>query len=173
MANHKSSVWAVEARLQQHELAVAGDDKVLDLLIRVASREPLPHQQAEVLGERRFGIVDRLVLADETAQAFGDVPRPRLERRIWQHLVRLDGLGRKRGEVDRHREQRPQEERAEVGAAALRRLSSIYFAAARPWPTALARFGAPTLRRRSDRDKAPPMNITTAPSQMNRTSGWK
>ena len=38
---------------------------------------------------------------------------------------------------------------------------------------AFARFGAPILKRRSDSDKPPPINITTAPSQIRRTSGLK
>ncbi len=34
-----------------------------------------------------------------------------------------------------------------------------------------AGFGAPTRRRRSDSENAPPMNITTQPSQISSTSG--
>ena len=38
---------------------------------------------------------------------------------------------------------------------------------------ACARCGAPTRRRRSESDSAPPKNITSAPIQMKRTSGLK
>jgi hypothetical protein len=38
---------------------------------------------------------------------------------------------------------------------------------------ACARFGAPTRKRRSDSDTAPPKNMINAPSQMNLTSGLK
>jgi hypothetical protein len=36
-----------------------------------------------------------------------------------------------------------------------------------------ARFGAPTRKRRSDKDTPPPKNITKAPIQMSRTIGLK
>ena len=172
MANHKQQGVGREARLQQHELAVAGDDEILDLLVAVAGLQPLAHQQAEILGERRVGIVDRLVLADETAQAFGDVPGPRLERRVWQHLVGLDGLGRKRGEATIATDSAPEREgRGDAsGVEGVRHLLRRRRGLGRRPSRASAHRPAgagPTAT------SAPPMNITTAPSQMNRTSGLK
>ena len=78
--------------LEQHELAIAGDDEIHDLLIAVAGLQPLAHQQPQVFGQGRVGIVDRLVLAHETAQALRDGPGAGLQRRIRQHLVGLHGM---------------------------------------------------------------------------------
>ena len=63
-------------------------------MVAVALLQPLAHDQAQVLGERRVGIVDRLVLADEAAQLRRDLPGAMLQGRILQHLVGLDGVGR-------------------------------------------------------------------------------
>ena len=110
-------------------------------------------------------IVDRLVLADEAAQAFGDDTRARLERRIGQHIVGLHGLGRRREQKYRRRREEQRGENAARGHG--------YSAAETAAAFACARFGAPTRKRRSDSDTAPPKNITSAPSQMSRTSGLK
>ena len=110
-------------------------------------------------------IVDRLVLADEAAQAFGDDTRARLERGIGQHIVGLHGLGRPREQnIDGDAE-----EQCGENAARGHGYSATETAAA----FACARLGAPTRKRRSDSDTAPPKNITSAPSQMSLTSGLK
>jgi len=51
-----------DSRLEQHELAVARDQVFAHLRVAVARLEPLAHQNAQVAGERRVGIVDRLIL---------------------------------------------------------------------------------------------------------------
>ena len=106
VANHSSTVCGEKPRLEQHELAIARDDEVHDLLIAVAGFQPLAHQQPQILGQGRVGIVDRLVLADEAAQAFGDGPGARLQRGIRQHLV---GLHRMRGHQRKEAERKGQE----------------------------------------------------------------
>ena len=58
----------VEARLQEHELAVAVDEVVLDGRVAVAGLQALAHEHAQILGEGSVGIVDRLVLADHAAK---------------------------------------------------------------------------------------------------------
>ncbi len=45
----------LEAGLQQHELAVARDEIIEDLTVRVARLEPIADQDAEVARERRLG----------------------------------------------------------------------------------------------------------------------
>ena len=92
-ASHNSSVCAIERRPQQHELAVAVLDELRHLAVAVARLQALAHEQAQIARERRVAVVDRLVLADEAAQAGRDVPRARFERRIGEDLV---GLHRER-----------------------------------------------------------------------------
>ena len=60
---------------------------------RCRPRQPLAHQHAQILGERRIGIVDRLVLADHAAQLLGERAGARLERRVFQDFVGLDREG--------------------------------------------------------------------------------
>jgi hypothetical protein len=146
-----------EHRAQEDELAVALHDVVAHLGIVVAGIDALAHEDAQVLGERRVGIVDRLVLADEAAQIGRYGPRPLLQHRIAQDLVRLDGLRARAGE---------QHENSDEGSAPHRAYSAGTGAG-----VDLARAGAPILRRRSLSDTAPPAAITTAPIQISRTSG--
>jgi hypothetical protein len=87
-----------EARLQEDELAVAVDEIVDDLIVAVAGHQAFAHQQAQVAGERRVGIVDRLVLAHEAADVDGYGAGPGLELGIAQHLVGLHGKARAGGE---------------------------------------------------------------------------
>src|SRR5580693_10565896 len=56
------------------------------------------------MGQRRSGIVDRLVLAHHAAQFLGQRARTRLQSRIRQHFVRLDGP------QPRRRQQRDQQQ---------------------------------------------------------------
>ena len=66
--SQSSMVCALEARLQQHELAIARDQEIDHLRVAVTGRDALAHQKAQVARQRRLGIVDRLVLADHAAQ---------------------------------------------------------------------------------------------------------
>src|SRR4051794_4947076 len=63
----------------------------------------LAHQNAQILREWCIRLVDRLILADETAQIGRNGPCPVLELRILQDLVRLDGKSSRR---ERHEEGR-------------------------------------------------------------------
>ena len=69
----------VEARQQQHEFAIAVDEVLPHLVVGVALRQPLAHQQPQIAGEIGIGIVDVLVLADKTPDALaksrGPAPR--------------------------------------------------------------------------------------------------
>ncbi len=65
------------ARLQrwliEHELTVAGDQELLDLCVVVALLHQLQHLPAQVLGDLRVGVGQRLVLALHAAQLRGQV----------------------------------------------------------------------------------------------------
>ena len=41
----------LQARLQQDELAIAGDEKIEDLLVGVTGNQPLAHEQPKILGK--------------------------------------------------------------------------------------------------------------------------
>jgi hypothetical protein len=58
------------------------------------------------VGERRVGIVDRLVLADHAAQTLRDRPRACLQRRIFQDFV---GRHRECGRRQRHEQENERE----------------------------------------------------------------
>ena len=83
----------MQARAQEHELAVAGLDEGEHGGVAVAGGEALAHEDAQVAGELGVGVVDRLVLADEAAQLLGDLARAGLERGVLEHLAGLDGVG--------------------------------------------------------------------------------
>ena len=82
-----------EARLEQHEFAITRDQEVDHLVIAVALLQALAHQNAQILRQRRVGIIDRLVLTDHAAQFFRQRARARLEHRVVQNFVRLHGPG--------------------------------------------------------------------------------
>ena len=82
-----------EARLQQHELAIARHQEIDHLAVAVAGRDPLAHQEPQVARQRRVGIVDRLVLAHHAAQLARQVARARFLRRIRHDLVGLHRVG--------------------------------------------------------------------------------
>ena len=98
----------LEGRIEENEIAVAGNQIGLHLIVAVAGREPLAHDHAQIMGEIGVGFVDRLVLADEAAQLPADGPRAGLQRRILQHLRRLDGEGG--GRQNERQQQRQQDE---------------------------------------------------------------
>src|SRR5262249_19264546 len=143
-----------EGRPQQDEIAIAADQKFFDRGVVVAGRKPFPDEQAEILGERRIAIVDRLVLADHAAQLLRESPRPGLQRWILEHLV---GLHRK-GEVSG-----PQEKGSGDGED---RGPAHGYSAAASSPRRRAGRGAPTRNLRSLSENAPPAAMTMAPSQI-------
>lgn len=75
--------------LQENELTIAGYQEIERLLIAVTSGKSFTNQQSEVVCQRRFGIIDRLVLANHPAQHARQVPCPRFQRRVTQNFVRL------------------------------------------------------------------------------------
>ena len=152
-----------EPRLEQHEFAVARNQELDHLLIAVALFETLAHQDAQILRQRRFGIVDRLVLANHAAQLLGKRSRPCFETGIRQNLIRLYGPCVWCRDEQHHHEQN--------GLQHPHRFYSAGCSAVLRLPGLAAGFGAPTRSRRSESEKAPPMTITTAPSQINITSG--
>ncbi len=77
-------------------------DEVAHLGVAHPLLELLAHQHAQILGERSVGIVDRLVLTDETAQLRGDRPRPRFERRIGQHFSWRDRVSDEGEQKEEH-----------------------------------------------------------------------
>src|SRR5437868_2684274 len=81
-------------RLEEYELTVAADDEAHDLIVGIAGSEPLADEEAEVAGERRSRIIDRLVLADKAAQARRQCPRACLKRRVLEYLVGFNGYRR-------------------------------------------------------------------------------
>ena len=86
----------LQPRLEQDEFAIAGDEKIDHLRIAVAGFDPLPHQNAQIVGERRLRLVDQFVLTDQAAQFLGDRAGARFEFRVRQHFVGLDGPDRER-----------------------------------------------------------------------------
>ena len=148
-----------EARLQQHELAIARHQEIDHLAVAVAGRDPLAHQEPQVARQRRIGIVDRLVLAHHAAQFARQVARAGFLRGIRHDLVGLHGAGR----------------------PGIRAIMATTNTLARSFLNgslrrlqragALAGFGAPTRRRRSESDSRPPNAIRTGPHQINSTSG--
>ena len=157
--SHNSAVCKREPRLEQDELAVARDQKIDHALVAVAGLQSLAHEDAQIARERRVRIVDRLVLADHAAQLLGEHTRARLERSVGQDLVGLHGKGAGTGAAS-----------VSTTTMSLSHRIAIYSAG---WSAALLRagFGAPTRSRRSESDSAPPITITTAPSQISSTSG--
>ncbi len=112
-------------------------------------------------GERRVGIVDRLVLADEAAQFGRQRPRARLQRRVLHHFVGLHRAGgggdQQEAESEQAREAWPSLQpapRAAAAAAARRRRR------AEPQPTVGER------QRAAERHQQ-------APSQISVTSGFQ
>ena len=146
----------IHARPEQHELAVARDEEVDHLAVAVARGQALAHQHAQILRQRRIGVVDRLVLADHAAQLLRQRAGARFERGVFQDLVGLHG---ERGRAQR---QRQQDDR-EAAHAPYSAGCSVGFCR--------AGFGAPTRRRRSESESAPPSTITTQPNQISSTSG--
>ena len=155
---HSSSVCHSKRRLEQHELAVARDQKIEHLPVAVAGVQPLAHQQAQVVRERRVGIVDRLVLADHAAQFAATDARARASSAGSVSISSGCTAKARRGASSATSKRDEREARASPYSAGC----SAAFAAG---------FGAPTRRRRSDSDSAPPSIITTAPSQISSTSG--
>ena len=98
----------------------------MHLLVAVAGLDPFAHQDAQVVGQRRLGIVDRFVLAHHAAQFLGQRAGARFQRRVRQHLVGLD---------------RPRAERATSNMRGAAARACRYFTAVTPPAAARLRAG--------------------------------
>src|SRR5262249_28953789 len=116
------------------------------------------HENAQVARERRLRIVDRLVLAHHAAQFLGQRAGARFECGVREHFVGLNG--------DRTWHRGKREQRNEE----TERLHGEPYSADERAALLRAGLGAPTRKRRSESDSAPPITITTAPSQMSKTN---
>ena len=94
-------------RTVEHEVAVARDQVVDDLLVAAAGLDLLAHLVAQVDGELRVRVGERLVLAHQAAQHGGQVHDARLDRGILGERRRFAHLRvqRRRGGERRAREQ--------------------------------------------------------------------
>src|SRR5262249_26041810 len=146
-------------RPQQHKLAVTRDQKIDHLLVALARLQSFTHEDAQVARERCVGIIDRLVLADHAAQLL----RERAGA-CFQPSIRKDFVGpdRDRGRQGHQREQRDDKTKPlHISAYSAGESAALF----------LAGFGAPTRKRRSVSESAPPITITTAPNQISSTNG--
>ena len=143
-APQSSSVFSLEARLEQHEFAVARNDD---------SRSPASSLSPSAMRSRTRR---RRSLASSALESSIDWfwqtmqrssrrnrSRARFERRIGQHLVGIDGEGRRGGEAGAAR---AQEQPPDHSAGSITGRSSA----------SLCRLGAPTRRRRSLSETQPP-----------------
>lgn len=87
----------MEPWVQEHEFAVAGHNIVDGFLIAGAFLQLLPDDEAQIVGKRRIGVVDGLILADKAAKSGRDLSRARLELWVLQLLLRIDRKGRRKG----------------------------------------------------------------------------
>ncbi len=101
-SSHNIAVMQAEPWLEQDEIPVTSGQEVENLLVAVARRQALAHENAEVAGKRCIRIVDRLVLAHHAAQFAREIARARLEPLIGQHFIRLHRNGRRCAD-DRHK----------------------------------------------------------------------
>ena len=152
----------LEGRLQQHEVAIALHHEGHDLVVALAGDQALAHQDAEVAGQRRVGLVDRLVLAHQATQLPPDGAGARLQGGIVQHLAGLDRRARP------GRQARQGDERGEGGDGGPARRRSH---AAPVNAVAATGRGAPIRSRRSLRLSSPPSAMISAPLQIQGTSG--
>ena len=101
--NHSSQVVRLDRRPVEHEIAVARDHVLADLVVALARDGLRAHLAAQVLGERRVGVGDRLVLAHEAAQLLREALQARLERGIGRRLRRARPARRARARRQRAR----------------------------------------------------------------------
>ena len=94
----------IQLGAQENEFAISRLNESQHRRIAVAGGQALTYQDAQISGQRRVGIVDRLVLAHEAAQLLRQRACARLEGGILQHLVGLNGAGG--GASDRQQQER-------------------------------------------------------------------
>ena len=68
------------------------------LVVAVAGDQPLAHKNAQIARQRSIGIVDRLVLANQTAQIILHGARPAFLGGIGQRLIDPEGESRRQGQ---------------------------------------------------------------------------
>ena len=123
----------------------------------------IANNDAQILGERRLRVIDRLILADEATQLGGKRPRARFQRGIGEDFVGLDRTGcRRRGQQCEKSEKSENPHFHSAGIA-------LGGGAVRD----LARRATPTRKRLSESDSNPPSAMTSAPIQISDTSGFQ
>ena len=88
----RMAVLGRESRLEQDELTVARHDEIPDLCIAVALGQVLADENAQILGERRIGFVDGLILADEAAKARREIAGALFQFCIAENFIGLHGV---------------------------------------------------------------------------------
>ncbi len=91
--SQSAQVAGLEGRRHEHELAVSGHNVVVDFFVAVAGSDPFADDAAEVAGEFGIGVVDRLILTDEAAKVFRNLPRALFLRRIGETFRWIDQSG--------------------------------------------------------------------------------
>jgi hypothetical protein len=72
---------ALQWRIVEHEVAVAGDQIIADFGIVAAGQSEFTHLAAQVAGQVGVRIGQRLILADQAAKLRLEILEPRFERR--------------------------------------------------------------------------------------------
>ena len=93
----------LDRRPVEDEVAVARDQEGADLVVRLARDRERAHFAAQVLGERRVRVGERLVLAHEAAQVGFEALQARLERDVRRGLRERGAPREHRGEDDQAR----------------------------------------------------------------------
>ena len=144
--------------------------------IIVAGFYALADEQPEIASERRIGIVDGLILADEAAEFGGQRAGARFLSGIGQDFISADGEGWGRGKRQTRRSKCPHPPLLRTGTFSRKREKEerepLHAAASAP-PRRFARSGAPTRRRRSSSERMPPKAMTAPPSQISSTKGFQ
>jgi hypothetical protein len=89
---------------QQDEIAVAGNNKIACLLIGVACHQSFADQYPKVMRERRVGVIDALILANNATKVMTDCSSAHFKLGIVQNFVRRYRMSERgeRGEDDTH-----------------------------------------------------------------------
>ena len=91
-ASHSTRLAPAAGGLQQHDTRHSGPRHGHDRRVAVARHQPLAQQQPQVARRARRRISSMISLRQTGQRSRCDnLPRPRLQRRVGQHLVRLDG----------------------------------------------------------------------------------
>jgi hypothetical protein len=78
---HKRNGFCIQARFEQHEITIPGDQKIDHLLVTVALDQAFTDKDTQVLGKRRIAVIDGLVLADKAPHLRRQLAGPLLQSR--------------------------------------------------------------------------------------------